>query len=85
MNLHTSRLTSVIEAGLSVPADYRLLLEFSVGSHGWFVPSEVREEVHRALQEIVFLRQIRAQYEADKLSAASRAYADAVDREMMKE
>lgn len=44
------------ESEFDVPDDYKLLLEFHAGHHGWFVPMEVRRRAYEALQEIVWLR-----------------------------
>ncbi len=48
-----------LQPALAVPGDYRLLLEFSVGDHGWFVPDAVRAQATLALQELVYLRTLR--------------------------
>ena len=40
----------------AVPDDYKLMMEFSVGIHGWFVPDAVRKQAWRMIQELVTLR-----------------------------
>lgn len=43
----------------AITTQYRALLEFSNGLHGWFIPPTLRRQAADALQELVLLRTLR--------------------------